>query len=1109
MLKRTGLLVFVLAVCKIAQAQLLLPNMPAIIADTISGTVGNITAFEHDSAKHRLYIAGEFVRIGNVNRQGFAVIDLPSGNVLNTLTTISLRSLPLTTVVKPKLKINNNKLYVGGNFDGLGRGYLFSINLNDSSILDLTYDAPLSDFELYNGKIYTSGAFYNNAPDEFTVKELDTLGNILWQKSIVHSTNEHLSCLAVRNNALFIGGVFTSFGGTALKNLAKVTLPGHTITTWQPIPAPGPSGNVNCYDVTDLSIYPNDVFLNISTTTCGNPPNNIIAYDIASGNVNSLLRNIPYNYGKETLAYENDTSFLYANNNGLKLYGIKNYTTPWAILNNANTETYLHKAGYLFCGGNFTTLQGASHKGLGVFCLAPNAPKQQSLFAKACQGQSNVIYFVTAVKDAVSYNWSYTGSGCTIIGSGRTVTLNFSSTATSGTLQISANSYCGAVGDTLKIPFTVYSNPNVSVGHDIRFTCSHKIDTLYGASTSTGVSYAWNGPSGVYSTAAINQVSNTIAAGNYVLWVTGNISGCKSRDTVKVSYDTLAPLLHHNLTYGQLNCNTTQITLDAAPLYNPGDLLHWSGNSFSQGNPANITAPGQYTLAITSGTNDCISKDTFLITQNITPPNVTAPATLDTITCLHDSVQLPASTTTTSALLYWKDNNNDSLANNSYTHNSGVYTAHAIDTLNHCGSQLIRVIDRYTTPPVVNVPNGNFVLNCSYYSQTLNGNTPNAGATLAWSGSGGFSSANPATVNTPGTYYLTALLALNGCKAIDSVVVTRQNILLVNAGTDTSICNGSTGILNAAPIGGTPGFSYSWNNAAGSASSATVTPSANTAFIVTVTDNTGCTGSDTVNVMVPAALGDSVHTFQPCDPSNPNGQIQAYATGGIAPYVFALNGNAFQSSGVFTGLGLGSYTLQIKDSLGCQYSFTSVIDSLSVLPTPDFILSTTEIKGDTFVLVDISNPRPDSVIWMLPPSTQQIGGTMFAPVIVHSDTGAMQISMLAWFGTCQVQLTKNIRVMLPDTNIANAHNNNGIKDLTLYPNPNTGQFTVDVSFYKKQSFGIFVYDALGNELKRYSYSDTDLASAAVDLHSASPGTYVLKVIAQYDSRTRTFLITQQ
>ncbi len=52
-------------------------------------------------------------------------------------------------------------------------------------------------------------------------------------------------------------------------------------------------------------------------------------------------------------------------------------------------------------------------------------------------------------------------------------------------------------------------------------------------------------------------------------------------------------------------------------------------------------------------------------------------------------------------------------------------------------------------------------------------------------------------------------------------------------------------------------------------------------------------------------------------PNISNGSITATASGGTAPYQYSLNSAAFQSSGSFTGLAAGSYTVAARSAAGC------------------------------------------------------------------------------------------------------------------------------------------------------------------------------------------------
>ncbi|MDP1745928.1 MAG: T9SS type A sorting domain-containing protein, partial [Bacteroidota bacterium] len=314
--------------------------------------------------------------------------------------------------------------------------------------------------------------------------------------------------------------------------------------------------------------------------------------------------------------------------------------------------------------------------------------------------------------------------------------------------------------------------------------------------------------------------------------------------------------------------------------------------------------------------------------------------------------------------------------------------------------------------------------------------------------------------------------------------------------------------INVAPLGGTPNYAYSWNNNAGNSLSANVNPTDTTQYIVNVTDSAGCIGQDTVYVNVPSPIADSTLTFHLCDPVVPNGLIQIFASNGVLPYQYSItNGQSYQSSPIFLNLPFGYYPILIKDAMNCIHSDSATISTLSQKPRPDFIVNTNMMQADTFVVVDISNPRPDSVIWTFPSTVTVLDNNPFAPIIVSADTGAVDITMETHFGACIMYLTKTIQFIKADT-IAPSPNGNGIEELTLFPNPNTGQFSIEVKLYKKQTFAIYVYNSQGIEQTRVVIPESNYSLNAINIPNPIPGTYVLKVIAEYDSKSKTIVVTQ-
>ncbi|MCU0457486.1 MAG: hypothetical protein MUE37_00155 [Bacteroidales bacterium] len=88
-----------------------------------------------------------------------------------------------------------------------------------------------------------------------------------------------------------------------------------------------------------------------------------------------------------------------------------------------------------------------------------------------CPGGTGYVYTVPFVS-GVTYNWSYSGTGHTISGSGNSVTVGFSTDATSGTLSVTATNACGtsparSVGITVRsASFSYPGSPYCQNGTD-------------------------------------------------------------------------------------------------------------------------------------------------------------------------------------------------------------------------------------------------------------------------------------------------------------------------------------------------------------------------------------------------------------------------------------------------------------------------------------------------------------------------------------------------------------------------------------------------------------------------------------------------------------------
>ncbi|MBI4931182.1 MAG: T9SS type A sorting domain-containing protein, partial [Bacteroidetes bacterium] len=102
-------------------------------------------------------------------------------------------------------------------------------------------------------------------------------------------------------------------------------------------------------------------------------------------------------------------------------------------------------------------------------------------------------------------------------------------------------------------------------------------------------------------------------------------------------------------------------------------------------------------------------------------------------------------------------------------------------------------------------------------------------------------------VTTTGTYSVVVTDA-NGCTGSDEADVTINSAPVISAGSDVTICGGSTNLTASG------GVSYVWSTGATTAG-ITVSPSGTTTYTVTGTDANGCSASDMVTVTIFAPAG--------------------------------------------------------------------------------------------------------------------------------------------------------------------------------------------------------------------------------------------------------------
>lgn len=161
----------------------------------------------------------------------------------------------------------------------------------------------------------------------------------------------------------------------------------------------------------------------------------------------------------------------------------------------------------------------------------------------------------------------------------------------------------------------------------------------------------------------------------------------------------------------------------------------------------------------------------------------------------------------------------------------------------------------------------------------------------------------------------------NGCTAsvvanitqpatgIGALIVVQNNVLCTGTNTGSFTLQGNNG---NAP------YSFTLNGVTNS--TGTFSNLAAAIYNVTVTDATGCTFVQTVNLISPNALTASItsQTAVSCFGGN-NASVTVSASSGTNPYTYSL-GASNNATGIFNSLSAGTYSVIVTDNNGCTFS---------------------------------------------------------------------------------------------------------------------------------------------------------------------------------------------
>ena len=280
------------------------------------------------------------------------------------------------------------------------------------------------------------------------------------------------------------------------------------------------------------------------------------------------------------------------------------------------------------------------------------------------------------------------------------------------------------------------------------------------------------------------------------------------------------------------------------------------------------------------------------------------------------------------------------------------------------------------------------------------------------------------------------------------------------------------------PTGGVPPYTYSWAPNGGTNMQTVTTLSAGS-YTVTVTDNSGCSATASEVVTYPPMLTVTANALSGagCYDAK-DGSATAIPTGGTGAYTYSW----FPSGGTNateSNLSAGTYTVTLSDSNGCNATA-----AVTITQSPGMVISTDSISVTSFggcngvaaITVVSGGTPPFTYLWSPGGQTTDTIKNQCEGDYCCTVTGANGCS-------------ENVCiVVLNTTGIDNIQSATG---LSIYPNPNNGVFTIQLSDVSVQS-SVEIYDVLGQNLLTQTLSNTQ-ENNIINLRDKAAGMYFYRV----------------
>lgn len=317
------------------------------------------------------------------------------------------------------------------------------------------------------------------------------------------------------------------------------------------------------------------------------------------------------------------------------------------------------------------------------------------------------------------------------------------------------------------------------------------------------------------------------------------------------------------------------------------------------------------------------------------------------------------------------------------------------------------------------------------------------------------------TINVVAGRYSVKVIDSNGCSIDKEIVVIVPAHLDATAVIKIPTCyEGDDARIVITPIDGTAPYTYLWSTGETSNILSNVVARE---YSVDIRDARGCMINRKYTINNPPKdvinIGEDVTLCR--------GQsltINATIIDDNAIYTWTADNGFTSNNPIITVANAGTYSLTVINNLGCRATdaINIFIDNIDI--SAEFAVSSQVFVNEKIVIVDISNPQPDSLEWVLPLSANVTVRNKDFAELSFSTAGEYELKLNTKRGNCTAFQTKKILVVegeyIDPELVAGAQN----FDLKIFPNPSDGIFTIDVKLESVMPVKIKLFNLINNTI---------------------------------------------